>query len=185
MIGGMIGGISSYYVPVNILEKLFGIFLIIIAINLIFNRKSKRKKKKIKFSIYSGAVFGVIIGFFSGLLGLGGGLFLFPVLIFLFGFSVVEFIGISSIFVTLSSIGGTTSYILTGWGINTMPYSIGYVNLINFGIIAIFSIPFAYIGAKLTYKISQEKLKLVFSIVMISIALTILDLDSLIINLIF
>lgn len=177
MIGGIFGGITSAHIPASILQAILGVFLIIIAICMIFNKNSKCKKNKAEIESWLGAFFGLAIGFSSGLLGVGGGIFLIPVLVFLLGFAIIEAIGISSIFISLTSIGGTISYIITGLGVNPLPYSIGYINLINFGTIAIFSIPLAYIGAKLAYKIPEKKLKLIFAILTIFIGFKMLGID--------
>lgn len=110
------------------------------------------------------------MGFSSGFLGIGRGIFIMPALSFL-GFSMRRSIGISSIFISLTAIGGTLSYMSTGLGFSTLPYSLGYVSLINFEVIAIFSIPMAYLGAKLAYKISKNKLNYIFVILMIYMGL--------------
>ncbi|MBZ9570336.1 sulfite exporter TauE/SafE family protein [Methanobrevibacter sp. TMH8] len=180
IIGGILGGITSSYLPYNILSNILGIFLILIAITMLFERNNKNGFfgfKKIKLSLYIGAFFGILVGFSSGLLGIGGGIFLIPILVFLLGFSMKEAIGISSIFISLTAIGGAASYILTGWGINSFPFSLGYISLVNLGIIAIFSIPAAYIGAKLVYKIPEKRLKQIFGIIMIYMGIKMLGLD--------
>ena len=178
MIGGILGGLSSVHIHASILEAILGIFLILIAIYMIVNKNSENQKFNIKLNWRIAGFFGLAIGFLSGLLGLGGGIFLIPVLIFLLGFSLIEAIGISSIFISLSSIGGTVSYIITGAGINSFPYSIGYISLINFGVIAIFSIPFAFVGAKLAHKFPEKNLKLIFAILLIYIGIKLLGIDQ-------
>lgn len=179
MIGGIFGGITSAHISANILEDVLGIFLILIAIYMIFNKVSETQNKTMKLNLWFGVFIGLIIGFLSGLLGIGGGIFLIPLLVFLLGFSMKESIGISSIFISLTAIGGVASYIITGLGINPFPYSIGYVNLVNFGIIAIFSIPLAFLSANLTYKVSERELKLIFAILMIYIGFKLLGIDPL------
>jgi len=181
MIGGIFGGITSAHIPANILETILGIFLVLIAIYMIFNKSnsSKSQKSNVRDNLWAGGFLGIIIGFSSGLLGVGGGIFLIPVLVFLLGFSMMESIGISSIFISLTSIGGTATYIITGLGINPFPYSIGYVSLINLCTIAIFSIPLAFAGAKLAHKVPERELKLIFTILMIYMGIKILGIDPL------
>lgn len=181
MFGGILGGVVSSYLPSDILSIILGIFLIFIAISMIIDMKdnmnNSSKFKQLELSIHVSAFFGVLIGFFSGLLGLGGGTFLIPFLVFLLGFSMKNSIGISSVFIALTAIGGTASYILTGWGINPIPFSLGYISLINLLVIAIFSIPTAYIWAKLAYKIPEKRLKQIFAILMIYMGIKMLGFD--------
>ena len=181
MFGGILGGISSSHIPSNILSIILGIFLVFVAINMLFsgNDSSTSRFKQLKLSLFVGAFFGILIGFSSGLLGIGGGIFLIPSLVFLLGFSMKKSIGISSIFISLTAIGGTISYILTGWGINPFPFSLGYISLINLVCIAIFSIPSAYIGAKLVYKLPEKRLKQIFGVIMIYMGIKMLGLDPL------
>jgi uncharacterized membrane protein YfcA len=130
-------------------------------------------------SLNFGIVFGLIIGFASGILGVGGGIFLIPVLIFILKYSMKEAIGISSVFIALTSVGGTISYIATGWGLNSFPYSLGYISLINLIGIAIFSIPLAYLGAKIVYKVPEKFLQCLFAIIMLYMGIKMLGLDPL------
>ena len=87
---------------------------------------------------------------------------------------MIEAIGTSSIFISLTAVGGFLSYMISGWGVSTFPYSIGYVSLINFALIAAFSVPLASIGAKWAHKVPQKKLKIVFSILVLYMALKML-----------
>ena len=115
-----------------------------------------------------------MVGFSSGLLGVGGGVFLIAILTTLLGFSLIEAIGTSSIFISLTAIGGFLSYVISGWGVNTFPYSIGYVSVVNFILIACFSVPLALVGAKMAHKLPQKKLKIVFSVLVMYMALKML-----------
>jgi uncharacterized membrane protein YfcA len=131
---------------------------------------------KLNFNITYGGLIGVGIGFLSGLFSLGGGVFLIPVLLVL-GFSMIDSIRTSSIFISITAIGGTISYLITQPHLNTMPFLIGYVNLVNLGVIAMFSIPLTYFGVKLSYKFNEQRLKQIFAFFMIYIGLKILGLD--------
>ncbi|WP_461462600.1 sulfite exporter TauE/SafE family protein [Methanobrevibacter sp.] len=170
IIGGFFGGWVSSIVPSDILKLIFSGLLIIISINMLIE-KNEKDKAIITFNIFTYILIGLLVGFLAGLLGIGGGAFIIPILTILFGYKMVEAIGISTIFIPFSSIGGTISYIIAGYGINTFPYSIGYVNLMNFILIIIFSIPMAHFGAKISYKINEKELKILFAMFLIIIAL--------------
>lgn len=174
IIGGAVGGFVASALPSRILEIIFGCLLLFIAFNNIININKEREKAKIPFNLLSTAIIGLLVGFSSGLLGVGGGIFLIAILTSLLGFSMIEAIGTSSIFISLTAVGGLLSYVVSGWGVNTFPYSIGYVSIINFVLIAAFSVPMASLGAKVAHKVPQKKLKIVFSILVLYMALKML-----------
>ena len=91
---------------------------------------------------------------------------------------MIEAVGTSSIFISLTAIGGFLSYIVSGWGVSTFPYSIGYVSIINFTLITCFSVPLASLGAKYAHKIPQKKLKIIFSILVLYMGLKMLGIFS-------
>ncbi len=174
LIGGAIGGFVASSLPSGVLEIIFGCLLLFIAVKNIIDINKEREEARIPFNLITTAIIGLLVGFSSGLLGVGGGIFLIAILTALLGFSLIEAIGTSSVFICLTAIGGFLSYMVSGWGVSTFPYSIGYVSLINFALIAAFSVPLASIGAKFAHKIPQKKLKIIFSILVFYIALKML-----------
>ena len=174
IIGGAIGGFVASGLSSRVLEIIFGCLLLFIVVNNIININKERENARIPNNLLTTAIIGLLVGFSSGLLGVGGGIFLIAILTALLGFSMIEAIGTSSIFISLTAIGGFLSYIVSGWGVSTFPYSIGYVSIINFIFIACFSVPLASIGAKYAHKVPQKKLKVIFSILVLYMALKML-----------
>ena len=174
IIGGIIGGFVASMLPSRILEIIFGCLLLFVAVNNIVNINKEKEEAKIPLNMISVGIVGLFVGFSSGLLGVGGGIFLIAILTALLGFSMIEAIGTSSVFICLTAIGGFLSYVVSGWGVSTFPYSIGYVSIINFLLIAMFSVPMASIGAKYAHKVPQKKLKIIFSVLVFYMALKML-----------
>ena len=138
ILGSFIGGFVASLAPSRILEIIFGCLLLFIAIRNLLSRDKKEKEARFDFNFLAIMLTGLFVGFFSGLLGIGGGIFLIVILTMLFGFSMIRAIGTSSVFISLTAIGGTLSYMISGWGVNTFPFSIGYVSIVNFLLIACF-----------------------------------------------
>lgn len=174
IIGGIIGGQLANILPTDILEILFGLFILFIAIYNILTVSNEKIEAKVKFNLINAGIIGILIGILSGLLGVGGGIFVIVALTGILGFKMVDAVGISSVFISLTAVGGIISYIVSGWGVNPFPYSIGYINLVNFFFIAIFSVPLAYFGANVSHKLSNKRLKQIFSIILFYIGLKML-----------
>ena len=174
IIGGVVGGFVASGLPSRVLEIVFGCLLLFVAFNNIANINKERAEARIPLNMASTCIIGLIVGFLSGLLGIGGGVFMIAILTALLGFSMIEAIGTSSIFISLTAIGGFLSYVVSCWGVSTFPYSIGYVSLINFALIACFSVPMASVGAKMAHRVPQRKLKIIFSILVLYMGLKML-----------
>lgn len=90
--------------------KLFaGIFLILSSVIILiqqFRNKNNQTAIEKKMPLWFGLSGGLIIGFISGLIGVGGGIFLTPLLLLFNWTSVKNASGISALFILLNSISG-------------------------------------------------------------------------------
>lgn len=104
-IGGMIPLENSFY------KILLGIVLILAALRLFgfFNSKEK-ESVKINIPIAMGVGFG--IGLLSGMLGIGGGIILSPILLLLGWATLKETAAISSLFIFVNSVAGLSGYFM-------------------------------------------------------------------------
>lgn len=70
ILGGILGGITATYLPVKILEVVFGLLLLFIAFYNLLNIGGKSDKKRVELNLFNIPFIGLAAGFSSGLLGL-------------------------------------------------------------------------------------------------------------------
>jgi len=78
-------------------------------------------------------------------------------------FSVHEAIGTSTALMLSSSVGGVISYIVNGMGVSGLPqYSLGYVNTVQWAVLAIASVPMAQAGVRAAHFLPGDRMRTVF-----------------------
>jgi len=118
---------------------------------------------------------GLLIGTVSGLAGIGGGVLLVPVLVMLFGYPMHQAVGTSSACLIFSSAGAVTAYIVNGIGTAGLPpWSVGYVNVPVFLILAATTIPAARFGVRCAHGCSGRTLQIIFACVLVLIGILML-----------
>jgi uncharacterized membrane protein YfcA len=172
IMGAGLGAIFAGALKSNELKFIFIFFIFVFSIKMFSSKKkpSEGQSTSIHHEIprylpfYLHWMVGILIGFTSSLVGVGGGVFTSTYMVAM-RFSIHNAIGTSSAIGFPIAIAGTLSYIWIGWENPNLPsLSLGYIYLpAVFGIV-ITSFPFAYLGAKLTYKVSKDRLRKAFSI---------------------
>jgi len=171
LIASFAGGTIATHVPGDYLKVTFGVLVFLAAVwMLIANYPNKDTKPK------EGSISYILIGLFagslSGILGIGGGIVLVPILIFLMKFNIRTAIGTSTAVLVFTALGGVTSYIINGINVvGIPPYSIGYINLIQLVLLAGVSTPVAQLGVKASHKLPEKQLKYIYILVMMYISL--------------
>jgi uncharacterized membrane protein YfcA len=103
-------------------------------------------------------------GCLSVLMGIGGGTFGVTVMT-LFGAPIHRAVATAAGFGLIIAVPGAIGMIVSGWNVaNLPPYSLGYVSLIGFALIAPATIVATPWGVALAHKLSRRKLRLAFGL---------------------
>jgi len=152
----------------QIIEVIFASVLSLVALRLFFENKIKRfyfspKPVSNKFYVFVG----IIVGTFSAITGLGGGVIYVPALIYLFHLDTKISVGTSSIIVAITMIFSTIAYLMITANVESIPGTYGYVVFqaaLPLGIGAILG---AFTGVKFALKSSARLLRNVFAMLLI------------------
>ncbi len=104
-----IGG--SLTLPVPIYKSIVGVVLLYSAVRLFFSARRADKKKTTPAPIVLALVIGAVIGLLSGLTGVGGGIFLSPVLLLMHWAKTKETSGVAVAFILVNSIAGLLGHV--------------------------------------------------------------------------
>ena len=162
----LLGVILGTFLAVNLktpqLVLFFSIFAFIVGLFFIFLREKLVENPK-KISDIIKNISGVIIGFISVPLGIGGGSLMVPFMR-TFGYDIRKSIGTAAAIGFLISISGATTMVIGGEVIDNVEtaFSIGYINLIGFIVFVPVTMVMARIGAKMVYKIDKKLLSKIF-----------------------
>lgn len=130
------------------------------SIALILQLKVIKLRKGMTTTIISLIIIGLLAGLLSGLVGVGGGIIMVPLLVLFLGFTQLQAQGTSLAVLAVP----VTAVAVFNY------YKAGYVNWKYALIIAIFFIIGSYFSSKLAVGLEQKTLKKIFSVFIIIIA---------------
>ena len=172
ILAGVIGGT---FLAVNLktpaLVLFFSIFALMVGLFFIFLREKLVDNPK-QISAIVKNISGVIIGFISVPLGIGGGSLMVPFMR-TFGYDIRKSIGTAAAVGFLIAVTGTVTMITGGKIIDNVntPYSVGYINLLGFAVFVPVTMAMARIGAKVVHKIDKKLLSKIFGIFLILVSI--------------
>ena len=171
----LVGVVLGTFLAVNLktptLVLFFSIFAFMVGLFFIFLReKLVENPKTISYIIKN--ISGIVIGFISVPLGIGGGSLMVPFMR-TFGYDIRKSIGTAAAVGFLISISGTITMIIGGKIINNIntPFSVGYINLLGFVVFVPVTMIMARLGAKAVYKIDKKLLSKIFGTFLIIVSI--------------
>jgi len=169
---GVLGGtLLAVNLKTPALVLFFAIFSFCVGLFFIFLREQLMDKPK-QISEIIKKISGVLIGFISVPLGIGGGSLMVPFMR-TFGYDIRKSIGTAAAVGFLIAVSGSITMILGGKIIDNVstPFSIGYINLLGFLVFVPVTTVMARIGAKAVYRIDKKLLSKIFGTFLIIVSI--------------
>lgn len=172
VLGTVLGALTAAAIKGEWLQKIIGTFAVVIAIQLALDLKPRASRDVPGKPGLAAA--GGVIGWASAIFGIGGGSLTVPFLVWR-SVPMQQAVATSAACGLPIAIAGALSFIWTGWGNPQLPaWSLGFVYLPGLLGIALTSMFFARIGARLAHRLSPRLLKRLFALLLFSVGLSFL-----------
>ena len=171
----LIGVFFGTFLAVNLktpaLVLFFSIFAFMVGLFFIFLREKLVDNPK-QISNLVKNISGILIGFISIPLGIGGGSLMVPFMR-TFGYDIRKSIGTAAAVGFLIAVAGTITMIVGGKIIDNVktPFSLGYINFLGFIVFVPVTMVMARLGAKAVYKIDKKILSKIFGTFLILVSI--------------
>ena len=167
--GIVFGTIFAVSLKTASLVLLFSIMTAIFSIYFLIEKEKINPVPK-KINLIYKVISGFLSGFFSGPMGIGGGVFNVPIFK-IFGYSIKVAIGSSAAIGVLNASAGAIGFAIAGSYLDAnIPLSLGFVNIPTFLIFVPITAFMAKIGAKTVHKVNKNLLGKLFGIYLFFIA---------------
>ena len=171
----LIGVFFGTFLAVNLktpaLVLFFSVFAFMVGLFFIFLREKLVDNPK-QISNLIKNISGILIGFISIPLGIGGGSLMVPFMR-TFGYDIRKSIGTAAAVGFLIAVTGTITMITGGKIIDNVntPFSLGYINLLGLIVFVPVTMIMARLGAKAVYKIDKKILSKIFGTFLILVSI--------------
>ena len=161
VIGVVSGALLAGYFNAEVLKIIFAILTSLIALNMMFNDVDETLDGKMPIIWLQRGV-ASMIGFFSALMGIGGGAFSVTVMR-LFGRPIHKAVGTAAVLGIFIALPGSLGFVVSGWGKEGLaPYFLGYVNWLAVLLLIPLTTLTAPMGARMAHRIDRKKLEKIF-----------------------
>ena len=150
--GSYIGTFAIAYVPESFINFTY-LFVLFVLICLMF---FKEKVHKIEVNYFFKLLISLVIGFCAGILGIGGGPFLIPLLMFIFHTEIKNIPGTSVFIVFISSLFSLVQHMAGG--------NIDYIKALPLAAAAIIG---SVLGTRLNRKINEKTVISLYNVIMV------------------
>ncbi len=170
--GALLGStITSQFISGGIIKVVFGAVILAAAVRMLTAKPPKIEEEP-KDSLRLWAACGFPLGIVSGLIAIGGGVLMVPVLTTALKFKMHRAVGTSTAMMIFSGAAGALGYFLNGLHAPDLPsHSFGYINLTAWLCLVATSVGMAQVGARTAHRLPAKQLRYIFVIVTVYMGL--------------
>ena len=163
IIGVLLGTTFAAMAKTKLLVVFFTLVVFCLGTYLLIN-SNQQKISRNKFKLHFRIIFGLISGFISAPMGIGGAVMNVPILKY-FGYPIKKAIGSAATIGFIIALCGAVGFCFSGSILNVkLPLSIGFINIPAFLIFIPITMFMAKVGANYAHKIDKTKLQVFFGI---------------------
>ena len=164
LVASYIGARLSSLLSGSLLLVLFGLLMLVIAINML------RPKQLIQATTYQSwwmtLLGGLGVGFLTGFLGVGGGFLIVPALVLFLGMSMQDAIGSSLVVITMNSASSLLGHLNSG--------ALPWLEIALFSLAGLVGL---WLGTRITKKLPARRLSQIFAVFVLMLAIVILSIN--------
>jgi uncharacterized protein len=158
-LGAPLGALTTHRINLKLFMGIMAVVIFLAALRMLFSKQVKSRgvgSSQLK-RIFGGGLIGLVIGFMAGLLGIGGGVFIVPLLIYFLGIPTKSAAATSIFIVCFSSFVGFITHA-----------SIGAIDWKFILLAALFSFAGGQIGSRImSEKLKGRTIRIIFGVVLL------------------
>ena len=169
-LGAGFGGLIAGSISGMVLVLIFGFMAFVVSVRMMIPSKTHNKNHQEPNRFLIGNLTG-LTGIISAMVGIGGGAMNVP-LMNMMGIKIHQAVGTSASMGFMIALPGTIGFIVSGWEKPNLPeFSFGFVHWLAALCIGFMTVIFAPLGAAISHKLNTKKLKQVFGIFLLVVAM--------------
>ena len=169
-LGAGFGGLLAGSISGMVLVMIFGFMAVVVSVRMMMPSKIHNENHQEPNRFLIGNLTG-LTGMISAMVGIGGGAMNVP-LLNMMGIKIHQAVGTSASIGFMIALPGAIGFIVTGWEKPNLPeFSFGFIHWLAALCICLMTAIFAPLGATISHKLNAKKLKQVFGIFLMVVAM--------------
>lgn len=174
--GAFGGATAAAHISASVLKIIFGATMLAVAIRMLVTKPPATSDEP-RDSIWLWIACAFPVSFMAALIGIGGGLFMVPIMVLVFRFRMHMAVGTSAAMMMMTCLGGLVGYMMYGVGVAGIPSpSIGYIYIWAWLCLVTTSVAAVQLGVRASHRLPAKQLGWIFGAIVLYVGLKMLGL---------